>query len=102
MSGFQQTFPIVLSQTEDGNEVVANVTGTVLGDYDFVVLVDAAVVRSGDPNSTEHFFAAKKYTEGTWPTTGDTYNIAVSPALKNGDTVTAKAYAAYTVTTTTP
>lgn len=102
MADFQQTFPIALSQTDDGNEVVANVTGTVVGDYDFVVMVDASVVRSGAPDSTEHFFAAKKYAAGTWPVAGDTYNIAISPALATGDTVAAKAYAAYTITTTTP
>lgn len=61
MADFQQSFPITLSQTEDGSEIIVNVTGTVESNNDFIVLVDAEVVRSADPTSTEHFFAAKKY-----------------------------------------
>ena len=100
MATFQQTFPITLSQTEDGNEVIANVTGTIQAEYAFIVLVDASVVRDATPGSTEHFINARKYTAGTWPVLGDEFNIAISPALVTDDIVTATAYAAYTVTTT--
>ncbi|NLO96875.1 MAG: hypothetical protein GX091_02165 [Peptococcaceae bacterium] len=97
---FQEIFPITLTNTESGNEVIANVTGTVDPSLDFVVLVDAAVERALNPGTIEHFFVAKKYDAGTWPADGDTFNIAISPALDTDDTVTATAYAAYTLTTT--
>ncbi|NLP44035.1 MAG: hypothetical protein GX351_05365 [Peptococcaceae bacterium] len=97
---FQEIFPITLSNTESGNEVIANITGTVDPSYDFIVLVDAAVERSTTPGTIEHYFAAKKYTAGTWPVDGDTFNLAISPPLDTDDTVTATAYAAYTLTTT--
>jgi len=97
---FQEIFPITLTNTESGNEVIANVTGTVDPSYDFIVLVDAAVERALNPGTTEHYFAARRYTAGTCPVDGDTFNIAISPPLDTDDTVTATAYAAYTLTTT--
>lgn len=102
MAQFNLEQPITLNQTEDGSEVVAAVTGTAASNYDFIVLVDVSVVRDGTPGTVEHYFTAKKYTAGTWPVTGDTFNIAVTPLLGDDDTVSAKAFASYVTTVTTP
>jgi len=93
---------ITLEQTEDGTEVIVNVTGDVKPDFDFIVLVDASVVREDVPETTEHYFAARKYTAGTWPVAGDTFNLVISPALGDNDNVDVKAYAAYNVNITNP
>lgn len=88
---------LTLNQTSEGTEVTSVVTAAGVGsDYDFVVLVDASLVRASAPTVTEHYFVANKYAKGTW-TGSDTFQLAITPAILDTDTISAKGYGAYTV-----
>lgn len=94
--------PLTLNQTSDGTEVTSIVTAAgVSTDYDFTVLVDVSLVRQSAPTVTEHYLVAKKYTAGTWEGT-DTFQLAITPAISDTDTATAKAYGSYALTVTNP
>ncbi|MDW8801301.1 hypothetical protein P8V03_09055 [Clostridium sp. A1-XYC3] len=89
---------LTLNQTSEGTEVTSIVTATgVEPDYDFVVLVDVSLVRKSAPEVTEHYFVAHKYPAGSWTGT-DTFQLAITPAMLDADTATAKAYGSYAKT----
>ncbi|KGK87858.1 hypothetical protein [Clostridium sp. HMP27] len=90
----------VITQINDGSEVVATVTTTFDVTFKVNVLVDALVTRDG--GAKEHYFASRQYNSGAW-TGSDIFNIAIDPTIGAADTVEVKAYASYLyVETPTP